>query len=256
MAGVDLVGTPSLGPAPFMHRPTARENPQAPLSHHHLDSTHITPGVVRAGIAASGIRLDASIFRGREPDEDRLDIDLGALDSYAMRLSWGRSAWSAQVSGARLEEPERTTPYDATRLTASVAYAPATGRRLAWFGAFGQNREIHGNLEAYLVEATFQASGASRLYTRVESVAKDILDAGFHPPGTFHRHRQSQVGALTIGYLRDVLTTPSGTYAAGADVTVYAVPRNLSDAYGAPASFHLFVRYRPPVSPGAPAHVH
>jgi hypothetical protein len=254
-AGADLVGTPSLGPTPFMHRTTARDNPQAPLSHHHLDSTHVTPGVLRAGIAAGDFRLDGSLFHGREPDENRLDVDPGALDSYATRLSWTRQGWSAQVSGAKLELPERTTPYDATRLTASIGYAPPDSRGIAWFGAFGQNREIHGNLEAYLLEATFAASGASRVYARIESVAKDILDAGFHPPGTFHRHRQSQVGALTIGYLRDVMTTPAGTYAAGADISVYAVPRNLSEAYGAPVSVHLFVRYRPPPR-GMPAHVH
>jgi hypothetical protein len=43
---VDAVGSPALGPAPFMHRPSAAENPTAPLSHDMLDSTHVTPGVV------------------------------------------------------------------------------------------------------------------------------------------------------------------------------------------------------------------
>ena len=81
IVGADLVGPPTLGPPVFMHRPSAIENPQAPLSHHHLDATHITPGVLRAGIEMSGFRLEGSVFRGKEPDEDRLDVDLGALDS-------------------------------------------------------------------------------------------------------------------------------------------------------------------------------
>ena len=34
---VDVVGSPALGPEPFMHRPSAAENPTAPLSHHMLD---------------------------------------------------------------------------------------------------------------------------------------------------------------------------------------------------------------------------
>jgi hypothetical protein len=247
---LDIVGSPSLGPGAFMHRPSAGDNPQAPLSHHYMDSTHITPGVVRGGIALGGWKVEASRFRGREPDENRLDIDLGALDSTAMRVSWTRGPWAAQVSGALLTQPEFVTPYDAKRLTASVAYASGnetTG--IAWMAAFGQNREIHGNLEAYLFEANLRTSARTTLYTRVESAAKSILDAGFHPINTFHRHRQSQVGALTLGYVRDVLRTRAGGFGAGIDVTGYFVPANLEVPYGSPVSFHAFLRYRAPRLP-------
>ena len=260
IAGADLVGAPTIGPQAFMHRPSAQDNPQAPLSHHHMDSSHITPGVVRGGLQVGFWRAEASLFHGREPDQDRLDIDLGALDSSAARLTWNRGRWSAQVSAAALTLPELITPYDAKRVTASVAYTfTGTERRVAWLAAFGQNREIHGNLEAYLFEATIRPSPMSSFYTRVESVAKDILDNGFHPRGTFHRHRQSQVGALTLGYVRDMLTMQAGTFGAGADVTGYAVPANLKESYGSPLSFHVFLRYRAPIassSPGAPVHVH
>jgi hypothetical protein len=258
IAGVDLVGAPTIGPQAFMHRPSAQDNPQAPLSHHHMDSTHITPGVVRGGLQAGPWRAEASLFHGREPDQDRLDIDLGPLDSGAARLSWNRGGWSAQVSAAALTLPELITPYDARRVTASVAYTSSgTERRVAWLAAFGQNREIHGNLEAYLFEATIHPSPMNSFYTRLESVAKDILDNGFHPRGVFHRHRQSQVGGFTLGYVRDVLTMRAGTFGAGADITAYAVPANLKDSYGSPLSFHVFVRYRAPIgASSAGAHVH
>jgi hypothetical protein len=59
-------------------------------------------------------------------------------------------------------------------------YTQTTGRRLAWMAAFGQKREIHGNLEAYLVEGSMHLSDKNIVYLRAESVAKDILDAGFH----------------------------------------------------------------------------
>jgi hypothetical protein len=75
-------------------------------------------------------------------------------------------------------------------------------------------------------------------------VAKDILDAGFHPRGVFHRHRQSQVGALTIGYVREVLQRRMGSFGVGGDITGYSVPANLKESYGNPLSFHVFVRYR------------
>src|SRR5438552_16122761 len=44
------VGEATLGPVAFMHRPSAAENPVAPLAHHELDSTHIAEGVVAARV--------------------------------------------------------------------------------------------------------------------------------------------------------------------------------------------------------------
>ncbi len=228
-----------------MHRASALDNPQAPLSHHHLDATHITPGVVTAAIGARAWTVGASWFRGREPDERRTDLDLGALDSYSLRVGWAVGAWSAQISGARLKEPEAITPYDADRLSASVSYGGAVWQRpIALTAAFAQKREIHGNLEAYLLEAHLGLTPADAIYTRIESVAKDILDAGFHPRGVFHRHRQSQVAAYTHGYVRDIVITAKGRIGLGADATAYGVPGNLDGPYGGPLSFHAFVRYR------------
>jgi hypothetical protein len=239
-----LVGSPAFGPPAFMHRPSAIDNPQAPLGHHYMDSTHITPGVLSAGAKAGDWSVEGSWFRGREPDETRTDFDIGALDSYAVRFGWTRGGWAAQASGAALTMPEAITPYDAKKLSASVSYEQPDRRRLAWTAAFGQNREIHGNLEAYLLEGRMSVTSKDSLYARAESVAKDILDAGFHPRGTFHRHRQSQVGAFTLGYVRDLRVVPNGRFGIGGDVTGYRVPDNLREAYGSPASFHVFVRYR------------
>jgi hypothetical protein len=142
------VGSPAIGPQPFMHRPSAAENPQAPLSHHYLDSTHITPGVLTAALSRGAWGLETSWFRGREPDEQRTDFDLGALDSWSVRGSWKRSAWNAQVSGGHITNPEITEPgRDVARLTASVGYHRMGDIDTALFGAWGQNREAHGNLK-------------------------------------------------------------------------------------------------------------
>ncbi len=255
LVGADLVGSPTLGPAPFMHRPSAIENPQAPLSHHYMDSSHITHGVVRGGLGAAGWMVEGSWFRGREPDEDRIALDLGALDSYAVRLSWRSARWAAQISGASLTQPERVTPYDATKSTASIARDGGEGARgVSWMAGFGQKREVHGHFEAYLFEATLRATAADIVYARAESVAKDVLDAGFHPT-VFHQHRQSQVAAVTAGYVRNVMQTAAGTVGIGADVTAYGVPANLRDSYGAPLSFHVFLRYRAGPRPRS-THVH
>lgn len=245
-AGADVVGPPTLGPPAFMHRPSGIENPQSPLSHHHMDSSHVTHGVVRGGVGLRGWRLEGSWFHGREPDENRTDLDLGRLDSYALRLSWSRGPWSAQVSGAHLTQPERLTPADADRLTASIA-RESTGaeRGISWLAGFGQKREAHGRFEAYLFEATVRASARTVFYTRIESVAKDILDAGYHPT-IFHQHRQSQVAAFTAGYVRTLVSSRAGSVGLGGDITAYGVPSNLREGYGSPLSFHLFLRYRAP----------
>ncbi|HEX4913491.1 MAG TPA: hypothetical protein VFV51_06025 [Vicinamibacterales bacterium] len=239
-----LVGPAPIGPPVFMHRPSAAENPQAPLSHHNLDATHITPGVITVGLEHAGFTFEAGAFHGREPDEDRLDLDTAALDSYGARLSWADGAWDLQISAADLETPETNSPYDASRITASVSYFKGdSNRSIAWMAAFGQNREVFGNLEAYLLEGTRRFS-KNALYMRAETVEKDILDAGFHPSGINHAHRPSLVSALTIGYVRDVVSKAWGTFGLGADATGYIVPDNLKESYGSPASFHFFVRYR------------
>ena len=104
------VGPAPLGPPVFMHRPSASENPQSPLSHHYQDSTHVTPGVISIGVARAGLGIEAGAFHGQEPDEDRLDLDTAALDSYGVRGSWADGPWQFQVSGGHLKTPERKSP--------------------------------------------------------------------------------------------------------------------------------------------------
>jgi len=70
-----LPGEPALGPPAFMHRLSAVDNPEAPISHHWLDSTHITYGVVTVGYVFRNIKLEGSAFHGREPDQNRYDIE-------------------------------------------------------------------------------------------------------------------------------------------------------------------------------------
>ncbi len=91
------VGEPALGPSAFMHRGSAANNPEPPITHHWFDSTHITYGVVTAGISARRWQIEASAFRGREPDERRWNIETPRLDSWSVRATWNPTPrWSAQ----------------------------------------------------------------------------------------------------------------------------------------------------------------
>jgi len=114
------VGEPALGPVTFMHRASAFENPTAPLAHHTFDSTHITMGVLTAGIDKARWQAEGSIFHGAEPDEERWDLmDPGPLDSWSVR-GWFRptDAWTLQISHGFLKTPEAHEPGDVRRTTA------------------------------------------------------------------------------------------------------------------------------------------
>jgi hypothetical protein len=75
-------------------------------------------GVLTAGVFTRSLRLEASIFNGREPDETRTDFDYEgrSLDSYAARLTWNPTAnWSLSGSWAYLESPDAAVPDESMR---------------------------------------------------------------------------------------------------------------------------------------------
>lgn len=124
------VGDPAMGPAAYPHRASAAENSVAPLGHHLEDSTHIADDVVTMGLAYRMVRFEASGFHGREPDEDRWDLDAGKIDSWSTRLTVSPAHnWSMQYSLAHLTSPEAIHPgEDVRRMTASVMYNRQIGR--------------------------------------------------------------------------------------------------------------------------------
>ncbi|HEV2321946.1 MAG TPA: hypothetical protein VGT42_06225, partial [Gammaproteobacteria bacterium] len=119
-----LPGEPALGPPAFMHRASGLDNPEAPISHHWLDSTHVSFGVLTAGYTWRQLRFEASAFHGREPDQFRYNIETGPLDSASARVSWNPDEeWSVQVSRGHIHSPEELEPdVNQQRSTASVIY--------------------------------------------------------------------------------------------------------------------------------------
>jgi hypothetical protein len=101
------VGEPALGPSAFMHRGSARYNPEAPITHHWFDSSHITYGVGTVGFASKKVQIEGSIFTGREPDEARWNIERPRFDSWSVRATWNPSPqWAIQASTGHLNQPE------------------------------------------------------------------------------------------------------------------------------------------------------
>ena len=256
--GADLVGSPTLGPTPFMHRESARDNPQVPLTHHDMDSTHITPGVLRAGVETGPMTFEASVFRGEEPDENHFNIETPGLNSWAARIGWHRGPWQAQFSGGRLHEPEWFEPYDQTRITASVAFdGTVASRPLAATLAWGQLREDNGfndHSDGYLLEWDLRATDRTTLYGRAEVSAKQIFGLGLHPKGFNHQHFYSHIDPLTLGLVRDIAPARWGRLGVGADVTVYRMSQDMIEFFEGSRSFHVFLRWRPLRT--SMAHVH
>jgi hypothetical protein len=253
--GADLVGSPTLGPIPFMHRESGRNNPQVPLSHHNLDSTHSTAGVVRTGLAVSGWTVEASAFRGEEPDENRSDIDHPRLDSWAARVMWKRGPWHAQFSGGRLHQPEWFTPYDQNRLTASVAFTGSVASRpVAATVAWGQTWEYTPNRavsDALLIEWDLRVTDSLATYGRSEFATKELF-RHIHVPDDPHPPFFSDIGAATFGAVQDLSfwrLNRLGRVGIGADLTLYRMSAELTDAYGGSKSFHVFLRWRPGSDP-------
>lgn len=240
------VGAATIGPTVFMHRASATANPTAPLTHHNLDSPHITRSVVAAGVSRGPWAIDASAFKAREPDENRWDLDGGVPDSWAGRVTWSPARFRIQVSGGRFTSPEAIEPFmDVVRLTASVEYeATLAGAPVSATVAFGRNRETYGNIDGSLAEAAWRPRQFIA-YVRAEVVEKNILTAGgLHPPGFTHPHIFSTVGALTFGLARELRRSRAGDFAAGADLTMHVVPDNLRDSYGTrPYSVHVYLRW-------------
>ena len=119
----------------------------APLGHHAFDSTHVSFGVVTAAVERGRFTFEASVFNGREPDDERWDFDFGALDSFAGRI-WFRpsEAWEVQVSSGKLHEPEELVEGDLVRTTTSVSFFRTDARGFkAFTGGYGVNA-AHGEL--------------------------------------------------------------------------------------------------------------
>ncbi len=135
-------GEPALGPTAFMHRLSGMLNPFPPIGHHWQDATHISFPVLTAGLYNRWLKLEGSTFHGREPDENRWDLDLGALDSWSARLSANpTSSTSLQISDGYLHSPEAIRPDENEhRLTASAQYSAAilNGGNLALSAVWGR----------------------------------------------------------------------------------------------------------------------
>jgi hypothetical protein len=247
------VGDPALGPVAFPHRASASELPQAPLSHHWQDSTHISGNVATVAVQHSWLRLEASGFHGAEPGENRWQIPWGAMDSWAGRLSvTPASNWTVQVSAGRITHPELLSPGDVIRSTASIHYSRPMGAAEAWSSSliWGRNHDTGTgrSSNSCLIESVYPFRRRNFVTTRVEYVDKDELFADT-PELEAQLDRTAgstfRIGAYTAGYTRDIGTFKTIETGLGANASVYALPAAIKPYYGdRPWGVNVFLRVR------------
>jgi len=242
-----LAGEPALGPVAFPHRASAMPNPIAPISHHWLDSSHISFGVITGGIYGRKWKAEGSVFNGREPDDERYGIDLAALDSYSGRL-WlmPTSRLALQVSAGHLKEAEREADghsEDVDRVTASAMYHWLVRSRLwATTVAWGRN-QAHGTpTSAFLAETAVDLTARDQWFARAEISDKTTDDLVLSPAkaATF------TITKIQTGYTR-WLPWPKLRTGIGGSIGVSVLPTTLRSAYGdrAPFDLNVFLTIRP-----------
>jgi hypothetical protein len=240
-----LPAEPAFGPPAFMHREAILDSPEAPISHHWLDSTHISFGVLTGGVVFDKLKLEISRFNGREPDEHRWNIETGALDSTAVRLSWNPTAHlSLQGSWGDFKDPEQLEPgIDQKRWSASLLYARevAPGWKLAGTLAWGRKVVEWHKDDAFVAEAGLKHGGWSVFARGERTENRELLQLGEDDHGPAFR-----VAKVSLGALRDFRIAEHFSFGAGGLVSLNFIPRGLRDEYGGrnPLGAMAFVRLK------------
>jgi hypothetical protein len=194
--------------------------------------------------------LEASVFNGREPDEDRWDFDFGRMDSVSGRV-WLRPSdrWEFQVSTGHLVEPEELSHGNVQRTTASGSWFRRDAENFtAVTVGYGANAAHETTRHAVFGEATHRV-GKTAVFGRAEivQVETDVLLNGEDSVSHDTLPRKDPVGAFTFGGLRDLGVWRGFEGGFGASVTLYAVPDALRGTHGdRPVSLQVFFRVRPP----------
>ena len=241
-------GEPALGPVAYPHRPSAQPDLVAPISHHWLDSTHVSFGVVTAALYGRVWKAEASVFNGREPDDQRYDIDLAPLDSYSGRV-WllPSPRWAFQFSAGHLKEAEihpDAPREDVNRITGSGTYHRLKGSQLwATTVAWGRNCETQVCTSAFLAETAVDLSMRDRWFGRAEVVGKTAQDLAL----PLSASDVFTVGKIRGGYSRVVAAGRGISVSLGASVGLAFVPSSISPYYGrrSPAEAAVFLSVRP-----------
>ena len=243
-----LAGEPALGPVAFMHRPSAQSDPLAPLGHHWQDATHITYGVLTAGLYSRAWKVEGSVFNGREPNENRWNLDLRRLDSYSGRVTfnplreWSFSGWYGYLASPEGLHPEESVH----RYGVSSLHSGRGLRGGQWNSTLlvSANNHVGHKQGSALGETNLEIGTRNSLFARAEIVrksAEDLVLPGVDP------ERQFDIKSFVLGYMREIQPIRGGTIGIGGRMSVNFIPDAVGQFYGtrAPKGIDVYVRIRP-----------
>ena len=158
----------------------------------------------------------------------------------------------AQISAGRIAGPERQTPGDVVRATASLHYTRPMGFGNAWSTSviWGRNHDTftRRDLNSYLAETVYPVRRKNFLTGRIERVDKDELfadDPALEAQLARSAGSTFRIAAYTVGYTRDLGAFRDVETGVGANVTAYTVPAAIRPYYGArPFGVTMYVRLR------------
>ncbi|MEX2363861.1 MAG: hypothetical protein WD597_09560, partial [Balneolaceae bacterium] len=243
-------GEPAFGPAAFMHRVSGIYNPDASLGHHWQDATHITFGVTTLGFRYKNIKLDGSVFTGREPDENRYDFDKPRFDSWSARVSYNpTSDLSLQFSKAWVSDVHEFGPReDVNKTTASALHSlrlnssSVISSAIIW--GYNNPREHHSASNSVLLESAITLNKLS-VYTRYEWVEKSTEDLLLDEP-EFGHGALFPINSVTLGVQQSLFEERNTDVSIGAQAAWYKTPSELREVYGGnPLAFQIYLRISP-----------
>jgi hypothetical protein len=239
-----LPGEPAFGPGAYMHRESIMDSPEAPISHHWLDSQHITFGVLTGGVVLDRFKLELSRFNGREPDQRRWNIETGPLDSTAARVSWNPTDELAlQASWADLKEPEQLEPgVDQKRWSASAMYARELSPGVRWAStlAWGRRTAEGHSYDAFVAESSVKRDLWTFFGRGEITENNELIESEDHHGPAF------RVGKVSGGAIRDFSVADHLKLGVGGLLAVNFVPDGLENLYGSsrPVGGMAFLRLK------------
>jgi hypothetical protein len=264
------VGEPALGPVHYEHRPSAADDPFAPIGHHWQDATHQAFGVVTAGLYTHAVKLEGSAFNAREPDAYHFNLDYGGarLDSYAGRVTVNPvgavslSAWGGYLfDHDPLERGLGMQRYGASVLTSTAGVDGGS-----WSNAiiWGLNIHHHGDREhvhdpnapvpthhlgaSGLIESTLELGRRDAVFVRLEQVQKNGDDLGFLGDNLTQLFTIREIAG---GATHELAAMRGVSLDAGARASVELLPATLELTYRTrhPAGVDVYLRLRPARGP-------
>jgi len=236
------VGEPALGPVAYLHRPSAANDPIAPLGHHTQDVTHESFGVATIGVFTPKVHLEASVFNGAHPNEVRTNFEYrGAVfNSFAARVTVNPSErWTVAASAAYIDPHEHEPLH---RLELSALHV--AGR---WSTSFiwGANvpTDTRRVLNTALIETNIELDGRNAIFGRAEYVTRTAEELAL--VGSISS--EIEVGSLSLGYARRVGKLREVGAWLGARGHVDIVPEQLRLFYGSrtPTGVLVYLRVSP-----------